>query len=284
MKTIPVTVKYVLRQGRNMMDINGRVCGVFDAYPVDAESKASERTALLWAVEGTSSWTFDGPGGDGVKYINEYKPVVIERKNEAFAIRIFKLDRRTKNPSVYKVLDDDDNLFDLRENQLIEVIAMCGIEPGGKIKGKFLWYKNHGHMTLILENGNIHKELQTFVKHKDPEDVEVEEETLIPVKDLVPGKVYTDKANCLPHIYVGKLRVGKRIYYARMRHDLYLARLAGGYRHLIEITSKTTFVSENASYGFYGVNSFLEDFKKTSEFENGFGEKFKFAPNEIEWL
>ena len=127
--------------GKNIIDED---IMVRDTFPYNPESKTSPHTAKMWASQRHY-------GND-----QEYVPEVIERANDPFTVTITDLHVRSEGGRAYKVIDDDMRRFDLREDQVFEVMKLCGIKPGGAVPGTFVWGILGSQMRLVLVDGVLH--------------------------------------------------------------------------------------------------------------------------------
>lgn len=116
-------------------------------------------------------------------------------------VRIIGLERRGNGGRAYKVLIDDIYLVDLREDVLMDAMNLYGIDPGRKLKGKYIWAKIGSQTKLIMVQGEVEKELQTATDIK-------EQQREIESKDLVVGGIYKMKSKAL--IFFGYDTISKQ--------------------------------------------------------------------------
>lgn len=141
-------VAYYVKRPHNGEDINGNTITVIETYPFNPDSKGNVRhNAREWAMRG---WTEKGT----------FEPPCLEFDNKPFSVKIIKLEIRTQGGRAYKVLDDQGRLFDLREDQLMEVIQHTGIDSGGQVRGTFVWGSVSSQFKLILVEGDTYKNLE----------------------------------------------------------------------------------------------------------------------------
>lgn len=139
-------VAYAIRPERKGENLAGEEIKVRDAYPYNPESKTSPQSAKNWASH-------------GVRADEDGKPVIVERDNMPFAVTITDLCIRDRGGRAYKVIDSDSLMFDLREDQLLEILNRTGIMPGGRVPGDFVWGQLGSQMHLVLVGGELHKQL-----------------------------------------------------------------------------------------------------------------------------
>jgi hypothetical protein len=126
------------------------------------------------------------------EYYHDHSPVLeLTVDNKPIDnIRIIGLERRGNGGRAYKILIDDLYLVDLREDVLMDTMNQHGIDPGRKLKGRYIWAKIGSQTKLIMVEGEVEKELQktTEIKEKQQE---------IESKDLVVGGIYKMKSKAM---------------------------------------------------------------------------------------
>jgi len=84
----------------------------------------------------------------------------------------------------YKVLVDGYYLH-LKEDVLMDTIIQAGIDPGGILKGEFIWAKIKSQMKLIRVGSELHRLILEFESKKDKKAIKK--------KSLEVGGIYQDK-------------------------------------------------------------------------------------------
>lgn len=167
---------------------------VRDTFPYNPESKTAPGTAKRWAEPAYYDTKNKG-------YVAE----VIERDNSPFSITITDLHVRSEGGRAYKVIDDDMRRFDLREDQVMEVMRNIGILPGGKIAGQFVWGILGSQVRLVLVDGELYKDMVAGA-HNKKEYENAQSAGLHPTEStLVPGHVYRKKNKSL-HLFLGRVK------------------------------------------------------------------------------
>lgn len=183
-------VAYALRKPEQAKNITGDSITVRDAFPYNPESKTAPKSALRWA--------------GGYRYGNEpeYVPDVIERDNDPFTATITDLEGRGNGGRAYKVVDSDMRRFDLREDQLMEILRDVGILPGGVVAGAFVWGLAESQLRLVMVGGKLHKAMTEGAQAKDDLDAKAAAGELFEANRLVAGHVYKKRDGTL-HAYLG---------------------------------------------------------------------------------
>lgn len=146
-------INYYVRSPVKAKDLNGAEIEVCDTFAYNPESKTAGETAKRWAENHRSVWVDD-------KYVHEQStPELIELDNQPFEVRLIDLVVRNEGGRAYKVIDSENRRFDLREDQLVDAIRLCGIEAGGKLLGKFVWGSFSSQTRLTLVGGELHNEM-----------------------------------------------------------------------------------------------------------------------------
>lgn len=172
------TVSYAMRKPCTAKNLMGNDITVIDTFPYNPESKTAPETAKHWA----EGYSWNNKNCDPAEYLN--------RVNEPFIVSITDLDVRTEGGRAYKVIDPEGRRFDLREDQVIEVMRKVGIRPGGDIPATFVWGLMGSQLRLVLVGGDLYTEmLEQTNALKDVATRKVTGDALTPSK-LQVGHVY----------------------------------------------------------------------------------------------
>ena len=171
-------------------DLCGNEVTVLNTFPYNPESSSSSGTAKSWANNNKSKAGVVPP------------EVVLD--NEPFEVTIIDLDIRMQGGRAYKVIDEKRRMFDLREDQVLEAIGTCGINPGGKINGKFQWGISGSQCKLALVGGGLHNEMLEGLNNAKKEVKLKESGEMITPGKCVPGCVYRRLDKYV--LYVGKFK------------------------------------------------------------------------------
>lgn len=196
-------VAYCMRKPCKATNIIDENIEVRDTFPYNPESKTAPETANRWA--GPNYWDKD----------DAYVPEVIVRNNDPFTITITDLHVRSEGGRAYKVIDSEMRRFDLREDQVLEVMRDVGILPAGKVAGEFVWGILGSQVRLVLVDGDLHSSMVAGANDKKTYEIN-QSAGLHPTEStLVPGHVYRKKDKSL-HAFLGKLkRTGNdKVFYA----------------------------------------------------------------------
>lgn len=139
------SVGYVSRALSKIKNVLGEDITVADTFPYNPDSKSSPKTADKWAR--------------GYSHSKNFVPPTLTRINEPFEITIVALDIRSQGGRAYKVVDAFNRQFDLREDEIMDIIKYCGINPGGNVPGTFVWGVLGSAVRLVLVGGDIHQEM-----------------------------------------------------------------------------------------------------------------------------
>jgi hypothetical protein len=171
MASIPEKVHYYRRQkSKYYSNILNKEIEIFNTFP---SCHADDASAIYWASQNS---------------------IFEEILNEPFEIKIIGLESRDQGGRAYKVIDSKNRMFDLREDQVIEIISTCGILPGGEIKNKFIWVLPCNKMKLSMMNGILYNEVKKESKRTSKPPIKKSE--------LVIGKTYRTR-NKEKYIYLG---------------------------------------------------------------------------------
>lgn len=184
---------YLSRPASKAKDLVDKNITVIDTFPYNPESKTSPETAKRWA------------GGYGWEQKKNFNPTPLELQNDPFEVIITDLHHRAEGGRAYKVIDSASRRFDLREDQVLEVMKTCGILPGGKVPGKFVWGVLGSQIRLVLVGGTLHGEMTSAAA-----ELKVLKETKaagngITPGTLIAGHVYRKRdGSCVA--FVGKVK------------------------------------------------------------------------------
>lgn len=204
-------VPYMEKDGKVVFESNE--IQVIPAFAVDNENENRKKTAYEWAR------CYD-------RQTHTYlEPVVSIRPNTPISgVRICDLESRDEGGRAYKVIMPNNELYDLREDVLLDAIYELGIAPGGILGGEYLWAVVGSQMKLIRNNSRLHKKLIETGELKKIT-------TKIGAKEWVPGDIYNGKNN-EPKMFLGWVdgiefkenyyRAGKGQYEAFKRKPLWL--------------------------------------------------------------
>lgn len=132
-------------------DIRGNQISVRDTFPYNPDSKTAPETAKRWVSNAANSFRRTKSSKKG--------PEPVERANDPFSITIIDLDVRSEGGRAYKVIDDENRRFDLREDQVIETLRNVGVNAGGKVPGQFVWGILGSQVRMVLVGGELHTEM-----------------------------------------------------------------------------------------------------------------------------
>lgn len=184
-------VGYCMRKPCSGTNIIDEKITIRDTFPYNPESKTAPETAKKWADERRYGDT------------GEYIPQVIVRDNEPFTVTITDLHVRSEGGRAYKVVDADMRCFDLREDQVLEVMKLCGILPGGSVPGSFVWGILGSQVRLVLVDGELHKMMIDGAQNKKDFEARQDSGAAPSPSSLIPGHVYRKKDGSL-HVFLGR--------------------------------------------------------------------------------
>lgn len=176
-------VAYVSQKPRKLKTLLGDDLNVHPTFAYNPKSKTAPETAMRWAKYYTTD--------------KEYEPVVTTTQNHPFQITIVDIDVRAEGGRAYKVVDNQGWLFDLREDQIIDVVAQCGIQPGGVIPATFVWGNLGSATRLLLVGGKIYNAAMERAE-------KVKTSTTMKTADFVSGKIYR-RLNDNNLLYLGRV-------------------------------------------------------------------------------
>ena len=181
-------VAYQIREPSKITNLEGEVISVRDTFAYNPNSDTASETAKRWAS-----------GYYGKKCKSEF----IIQANSPFSVTITDLDVRGEGGRAYKVVDKEGRQFDLREDQILEVMKRVGINPGGQIPGLFVWGVAGSQIRLVLVGGDLHDAMD---KETDKREAfgRMKKHGLLPTaKTLVPGHVYSKNKSVM--LYLGRV-------------------------------------------------------------------------------
>ena len=150
---------------------------VTPAFPVDSKDDKTMKRAIDWATQ------------DGWDYTTNKRKVkkhdTKEVKNHPLSnVKVLSLEERGNGGRAYKALID--NFYvDLREDVLMDTLIQAGVEPGGLLKGEYVWAKMGSQMKLVRVGSELHRLIVEFDSKKDIKPVGK--------GDLEIGGVYQDR-------------------------------------------------------------------------------------------
>lgn len=191
-------IAYALREPCKATDIVDQLITVCDTFPYNPESKTAPETAARWAK--TTKFNYQTR-----KYEETPEPKIVVRDNEPFSVTITDLHVRSEGGRAYKVVDGDMRRFDLREDQVMEVMKTAGILPGGAVPGTFVWGVLGSQIRLVLVGGELHKSMVEGASDKKAFEL-AQAAGLTPSEgSLQPGHVYRKKDKSL-HLFLGRVK------------------------------------------------------------------------------
>jgi hypothetical protein len=160
---------------------------VFPTFPAPSDNAASMITGKAWA----ESRDWDATRG---KTVSTFPPSV-EIDNTPRKYRIVNLESRGNGGRAYKVADDENRYFDLREDVLLDAMLEVGIEPGGKLAGEYVWGRVGAATKLVRVGSELYDNILEVSFRK----------TIKPFKasELEIGGVYASKSGTTA-IYLGQ--------------------------------------------------------------------------------
>jgi hypothetical protein len=215
-------IGYVSRNAKTITDINGVERTIRDTFAFNLESKTSPKTAQAWAEQG--NWDYENSkwSTGGI--------TTIELENTPFSTSIVDIDVRSEGGRAYKVVDDQDRCFDLREDQIIECISRHGIERGGYVTGEFVWGVLGSTLRLVLVGGKLHTRMVEATAKLAEAERNKTNAVAFTANTFKVGRLYK-MANGEKRLFLGNVNVGDSLKrysaFVRDRDD-------DGYRYNIE--------------------------------------------------
>jgi hypothetical protein len=137
----------------------------FDPDSVKQKESAIAWADRVWVLSQWGNWYLDNvPTSNGS---TGYTPIVRANKPMTGLI-LTDIDVRMEGGRAYKVINPSDNnsLFDIREEQMLQAIIKYGIQAGGLIGGEWVWAMNHTQMKCYLVDSTEY--LDMLAEHKLP--------------------------------------------------------------------------------------------------------------------
>lgn len=169
---------YYSRPSENMVDLCGNTRVVQHTFPCNPDSKTSHDTAKNWSKR----WRWD------VEVTAEPKT----KDNTPFSITLVDLDVRSEGGRAYKVVDDNGLCFDLREDELLEMIKLHGIKPGGETDAKFVWGVSGSQVKLVCVGGALHQDMLSGLNDREQLNKKLAAGLIPKFHQLKQGYVYKD--------------------------------------------------------------------------------------------
>ena len=141
-------------------------------FAVPLESRTRLRSAHMWAARRRGKKDTD---------------IIKEEKydNSPMTLKIVALEYRSNGGRAYKVVDQRNYLFDMREDVVIEAMLNVGVEPGGKLGGQYIWGVLGSSTRIIRLDSNLYNQLK--------ESSQVRFLKPIKLKDLEPHTFYENR-------------------------------------------------------------------------------------------
>ncbi len=173
----PEKVTYYLKSDYKTKDMTGKEIIVFPAFPSYPESEARAKTGKAWVKNNR-----DGFMG------------IVNQENKFHGLTILSLEIRGEGGRAYKVVDDKNNLFDMRENTLLDIIKSAGIQKGGYVDDDFCWVIDGSQMRIVRVGSDEYNKAVTPPLPK------------LKLTELVVGKSY-EISYGLPSVFLGNIRI-----------------------------------------------------------------------------
>jgi hypothetical protein len=111
-------------------------------FITNSENKRTRETAKKWA-------------GNNCK--------LIERENTPIKnIRLLGLEYRDQGGRAYKCCDENNHVFDVKEDVILDILKTVGCQPGGILNGEFVWGREHNSSKLISVDSATYKQLASL--------------------------------------------------------------------------------------------------------------------------
>lgn len=150
---------------------------VFPAYPVDSSDTTALTRATNWVNQRKYDYTTN-------TYINLPFSIKEEENKPISNIQVLSLEERAQGGRAYKILIDK-YYVDLREDVMMDTLLQVGIDPGGILKGEYIWAKMGAQTKLVRIGSELYRLLVEFDSKKDFKS--------IGKNDLEIGGLYQDK-------------------------------------------------------------------------------------------
>jgi hypothetical protein len=182
-----------------MKNLFGEEIIVHETFPFNSDSKTAPGTAMSWANQRTWNWQTRSYEDDG------FVPTVVELNNDPFDVTIIDLQVRSQGGRAYKVIDGESRVFDLREDQLLEALRLGGVQPGGKINGKFVWGVLSSQVRMVYVGGEMHGKMAAQLETNKELEVARANNLTPKASTFVVGRIYK-KRDGSQHVFVGRVR------------------------------------------------------------------------------
>jgi hypothetical protein len=150
---------------------------VTPAFPVDSTDTKTMARAISWAT--SDGWDYDTKQ----RKVKKHDSKELENK-PLKEVKVLSLEQRGQGGRAYKALIE--NFYvDLREDVLMDTLLQAGVEPGGILKGEYVWAKMGSQMKLVRVGSELHRLIVEFDSKKNVKPVGK--------KDLEIGGVYQDR-------------------------------------------------------------------------------------------
>ncbi len=139
-----------------------------DSFYFNPSSVNQRMSACSWANVEWSFQKYQNGGGYFVRCTttNIIAPTI--RLNLPMkSLILLDIDIRGQGGRAYKVANTEDNsIFDIREDQMLQAILRYGIKPGGDIGGEWVWAMNHNQTKCFLTDSKEYDEALKWNKQK----------------------------------------------------------------------------------------------------------------------
>ena len=150
---------------------------VTPAFPVDSSDEKTMKRAIQWASQ--DGWDFETKSRKTKKHdVQEIENIPVSN------VKVLSLEHRGQGGRAYKAIIHD-FYIDLREDVLMDTLLQVGVDPGGVLKGEYVWAKMGAQMKLVRVGSELHRLIVEFDSKKDVKPVGK--------GDLEIGGVYQDR-------------------------------------------------------------------------------------------
>jgi hypothetical protein len=162
----------------------------FPSFITDSENKKTQATAKSWADRMTSvynkekeQWERSYPGF-----------TVKDMPNDPISnVRLIGLDVRGNGGRAWQVLFNDEYLFDMREDVLMDTMLSGGVKEGGVLSGEYIFAAVNSEMKIIRVGSLLHKKMIESTEYN----------TKSAITKLEIGGIYQNKL--FTKMYLGQL-------------------------------------------------------------------------------
>lgn len=110
---------------------------IHPCFAVDSDSEKMVKMAKRWSSGITGGWQ---------THVNKlvggaHLPDVVIPNNPISNLKIISMESREEGGRAYKVITDDNKLFDFREDVLFDAIMNTGINNSGELPGQYIWVR-----------------------------------------------------------------------------------------------------------------------------------------------